>query len=173
MENNSNSIRQVNGKDVNPTSDLITVELLDWSKINPDINEYLHARMPERKDDEFYFDDRYSGLIKVNNGLCLIATTEAVTRQVEIFDYMQGIIGFSMGIYVKAKEEGVINTMPEFNFSVIAATELPKIKTGKKLKLPDFMNQRYKYNSRIASNEQVLIDYLKRHDYKPFEKIKK
>lgn len=167
---NDNTKRQINGKDVNPLSDLIIVEKLDWSKLNPDINEYLHARLPERKDEEFYFDDRYSGLIEIDKGICLLTTTEAVTREIEIFDYMQGIIGFSIGIYAKAKEEGVINTMPEFNFSVIAATELPKIKTGEKMRLPDFMKERYKYNSRIASNEQELINFLKKRDYKRFPK---
>lgn len=174
MENNNNK-RQVNGREVNPMSDLITVELLDWSKLNPDINDYLHFRLPERKDDEFYFDDRYSGLIEIDKSICLLTTTEAVTREIEIFDYMQGIIGFNMGIYMKPKEEGVINTMPEFHFSVIAATELPKLKTGKKMKLPDFMNERYKYNSRISGNELELIDFLtKECDYKPFlNKLKK
>jgi len=173
MEENKN-LRKVNGKDVNPMSDLITVELLDWSKLNPDINEYLHARMPERKDDEFYFDNRYSGLIEVNKGLCLLTTTDVLTREIEILDYMQGIVGFTVGIYLKSKEEGVINTMPEYHFSVIAATEFQKTRTGKKLKLPDFMNERYKYNSRIAGNEQQLIDFLTKRDYKPFEqKLKK
>lgn len=172
MEENNNT-RKVNGKDVNPLSDLIVVEKLDWSKLNPDINEYLHARLPERKDEEFYFDDRYSGLIEIDKGICLLTTTEAVTREIEIFDYMQGIIGFTVGIYVKDKDPNVMNTMPEFNFSVIAATELPKIKTGEKMRLPDFMNTRYKYNSRIASNEQELIDFLLECDYKRFPKPKK
>lgn len=173
MEENNN-IRKVNGKDVLPASELITVELLDWSKLNPDINEYLHTRLPERKGDEFYFDDRYSGLIEIDKGICLLATKEAVTREVQIFDYMQGIIGFRMGIYVKDKNPNVMNISPEFHFSVIAATELPKLKTGKKMPLPDFMDERYKYNSRIAGNELELIEFLiKECDYKPFEKLKK
>jgi hypothetical protein len=170
---NDNSKRQVNGKDVNTMSDLIIVEKLDWSKLNPDINEYLHIRLPERKDEEFYFDDRYSGLIEIDKSICLLVTTDVVTREIQILDYMQGFVGFNIGIYVKPKEEGAINTMPEFHFAVIAATELPKIKTGEKLRLPDFMNERYKYNSRISGNEQELIDFLIKRDYKRFPKPNK
>lgn len=172
MEENNNTIRQVNGRDVNPTSDLITVEILDWSKLNPDINFYMHTRMPERKDDEFYFDDRYSGLIEINKSICLISTKEAVTIEPEIFDYKQSIIGFSMGIYLKDKNPNVFNTIPEFYFSLMPP-DIEKIKTGVKMKLPDFMGERYKYNSRISGNELSLIKFLIENEYKPFEKLKK
>jgi hypothetical protein len=82
---------------------------------------------------------------------------------------MNGIIGFWVDVMVKAKEEGVINVMPEFNFK-LTATELPKIRTGEKMKLPDFMSTRYKYNSRIVDNEIDLLKFLKEEEYKPFNK---
>lgn len=171
MENNSNT-RKVNGKDVNPTSDLIVVEKLDWSKLNTDINEYLHGRMPERKDDEFYFDDSHSGLIEIDSSICLLITKECVGIEPKIFDYKQGIVGFNVGIFVKSKDPKIEIIEPEFNFR-LTANELPKIKTGKKLLLPDFMDERYRYNTRIIDNEHKIITFLEKNNYHRFKNLKK
>jgi len=164
-----NTLRKINGKEVNPISDLIIVEKLDWSKLNGMLNEYLHERFPERADEEFYFDEQYSGFIEIDKSTCLLITREAIGIEPEILNLKNGIIGFIIGVMVQSKIKGVINVMPEFDFS-LKITKLPKMQTGDKLKLPDFMGSRYKYNPRVASNETQIIDFLEKCNYKLFPK---
>lgn len=147
---NKEILRIVNSNPVNPMSDLITVHIIDWSKFNKDVTAHVHANHPERSDKEFYADKRYSGAI-MHNDKFLIITDEACATICK-----EGRIDVS--IYEKA-EEGFFAIAPTFDCKV-DVEDVMECFTGEKKLLPDFMGERYQYNSRIASNEIALINFL-------------
>jgi len=147
-----------NGKVITPISAAIKVIKLDWSKLNPELNEYLHGRFPEQKNDSWYWEDRYSGLID-KNGVYIILTKECVFMTPEIFDVKKKIIGFEIGVYKDLSKQGAQATVPDWDFR-LAIEEIEKTKTDIIVPLYEFMEDRYKYNTRIHDNENGLIRYL-------------
>lgn len=147
-----------NGKVINPISATINVIKLDWSKLNTELNEYLHTRFPEQKDDSWYFEDMYCGLIEKNDTY-IILTKDAVFMTLEIFDPKKKIIGFEIAVYKDSSEENTEPIIPQWDFK-LAIDEIEKTKTDVIVPLHEFMESRYKYNRRITSNEDGLIQYL-------------
>jgi hypothetical protein len=158
-----------NGKVINPISAAIKVMKLDWSKLNPELNEYLHERFPEQKNDSWYWEDRYSGLIE-KNGVYIILTNECVFMTPEIFhikrkvvgNIMTGyekVIGFEISVFKDLSKQNAQATVSDWEFR-LNIEEIEKTRTDVIVSLPEFMADRYKYNTRIAENEIGLIRYL-------------
>jgi hypothetical protein len=62
-------------------------------------------------------------------------------------------------IYEKPKEKNVMILAPTFN-SKVDVQDIKDCFTGETKLLPDFMGDRYQYNSRVASNEIRLIEFV-------------
>src|SRR3954471_21313387 len=97
---------------------LIAVEKLDWGKLNPELNEYLHKRFPERTDDKWYYDDQYYGLVQ-QGPICLLITNEACFKPVELFEPIKKRLGFTTGVILDTSDSNFESLSPEFNLMVL------------------------------------------------------
>ena len=147
---NSDVLRIVNEKNVNPMSDLINVHVIDWSKFNKEITELIHGKYPERKGTKFETRD-YNGAIIIGD-VFLIVDDEACA--VESKDDVIDVYIFEI-----SNDKSVYITSPTFVFTV-NIEDVKECFTGEVKKLPDFMGERYKYNPRIANNETELVRFL-------------
>lgn len=143
--------RSVNHSPVNPMSDLITVNIIDWTKINKEITDSIHELHPDLKDNEYEASENYNGVI-IHNGHFLL-----IERDLTAEIANNGKV--SVNVLKKSKDPRVMIISPSFTVK-IAIEDIQDSFTGEKLLLPDYMGERYQYNSRIASNEINLLKFL-------------
>lgn len=144
-----NTPREVNNKKVDAQSDLVTVHLIDWTKFNKETSEQIKKEYEKYKDTDFEIRD-YNGAI-IHNDKLIIITDEACSL-------LEKDGKISLSIYEKSTDNSIA-IFPTFDLKV-PTEEIKLLFTGEQKLLPDFMNERYKYNGRIERNEHVLLNYL-------------
>jgi hypothetical protein len=141
----------------------VKVKIINWNPIIERISKFVQKPIEIRAGTGFIGDINYDGIISIiiDKECCEI---QSHRKNMYIPDVHNGIMSIDMfeGINIFAKDNnGLISIFPLFKID-IDEDEIKKYLT-EEMSLPDYMGDRYRYNSRVTRNEEEILKCIFRN----------